>query len=315
MENCLVTKLKSVVNNNNLRYFDAVKIIFRCDLPSAPNYMALPGAGGYLADSNYIGGVGVVIKPLSNCHVINSLTSGLVEVDGQYVCEETSYNIAISPINPRIPAEFLLVGLAKIDKMFNQTARSYRQIDKLYVQTTKYISNLTDVTELSTYSTNDENNSIDYIKDLNINKSVVTSIWWTAVDGARPKKIDLSIFREYPNCKTITPFTNSTIVEGNLSDLQHVTSLTQLPLNSKNVVGNIEDLGRMVNLTALGIYGTPIKGTIESLVSGLVSNGKKTGSLDLNPNNIITFKGNTLAIYYHYTVAWTSASDITVTKV
>ena len=112
MGNCLITKLKESVINDNLDYFDALQIKVDWD--------AFKGTGSYVdfriiesGGGNHFGGVGVKVKVLNN-GVIK--VNDVAIADDEYIVE-SGKKVYIAPMSDNYSAntEFLLIGLSNID--------------------------------------------------------------------------------------------------------------------------------------------------------------------------------------------------------
>lgn len=86
-------------------------------------------------------------------------------------------------------------------------------------------------------------------------------------------------------------------VVGNIQSLENLTGIITLKLARTNVFGDIVSLSKLVNMTSLDLNTTDTHGSVELLCSGLIANGKISGTLKLTavPTSI-TYIGDILEV-------------------
>ena len=85
----------------------------------------------------------------------------------------------------------------------------------------------------------------------------------------------------------------NTATSGSLSSIVNVPTLRSLGLNITNVTGSISDISTLTELTELKVGSTSVNGTIESYAQGLINNGKTSGSVRVQMNESgVTYQGN-----------------------
>ena len=302
MKNCLVTRLKGVVNNPNLDYFDSILVKIDWELNTGPAVVIRN------TSAINIGAVGCTVKIISNGYIAanSSDTNHLSE----YTIPSTSETKQIFPVNSSANTEFIVIGLSKIEHLhFNRTAGIWVknlgslnfceniQPDFSTINTKKYLA------MYYPYPSNEVDMS-NYVKNVN-NKGQIESIMWYKPSSDSSKYgnffVNASAIEGYSSLTTL----NRTfrILGGNASSFESLTAIQTLGIgvngrSSEGVTGNISSFGKLKNLTSLNINDTLITGSVEELVAAFRA-ASSTGAGDERTSGSVTvWFGNSTYITY-----------------
>lgn len=310
MGNCLVTKLESVINDDNLDYFDALQIkvdwdVFKGD-GSYVDFRIRESFGG-----NHFGGVGVKVKVLNN-GVIK--VNDVAIADDEYIVE-SGKKVYIAPIgnNYSVNTEFLLIGLSNIDMLATNNFFGYTIKN---ANTQNYLSlNPTSVGNffvLQPYLDSNRGN-VD-ISDLLAKAKNKESIRYIigSLDSPSNPHIYLTTesFAGFTELEEISYFMY--VSYGDIAYLSELTALKRLILRWPGVNGNISSLGALTALVSFNFNGSSIVGAIEEFVAAqynATNNPRKSASgatrilMYFDASTNITFGGNKITIANKY-LAW-----------
>jgi hypothetical protein len=260
MGNCLVKKLKEVVNNDNLPIMGCV--IVNIDAVANPDY-----ANRYIAVN---GSADFTIKVLGG-NIVDGAGQALYnEVIYHSIDGKRSYRISNDTCRIVIPKYALNLLKLPYEAYIDIASLSYSSINnldaRLNAKTTGNIEmfNGKTMTLLAegTSLYGDVSNIIFNSISLTDNRAVVGNL-------AVSDNINAIIVRR-------------TNVVANLSDWAAKTTLTTLSLDGADkITGDISNLGALKNLSNVSMRNIPITGSIESLAEGLLAAGK-TSKLQIN---------------------------------
>lgn len=270
MENCLVTKFKSSVNDSALEYFDALQ--FRALWNSNFTSIVL----SHSTYGIYVGGVGAKIKVLNNGHI----EQGGVNKGQEITMAADMGNVNIVPESTSTPTEYLVIGLSKITNLYMS---STAPIELRNPEILKYTSNNSIVWDnvMYFYAPWDENSpcNYDFIDELVPVKTGITSMrLYFYGDDYHQILIDCSILKKFTGITNFT-FSNYYLCPiGDISNMNVFTGTTGLNFRDERAYGDIASLGTMTLLTFLNCAGSRITGSLNELVENLYQNGKKSAS-------------------------------------
>lgn len=117
----------------------------------------------------------------------------------------------------------------------------------------------------------------------------------SASTSVSPKvfKMDLSDLDNIDNMTHILAVFFDSAVTGDLSAFEDNTALIELDLSFNAITGDISSLSKATSMTTLTLTRNPnITGTLESLLDGLYSNGKTSGTLSISVvDTSVTYNG------------------------
>lgn len=270
MENCLVKKYKSSVNDSTLEYFDALQ--FRALWNSNFTSVALSSS----AHGIFVGGIGAKIKVLNNGYI----EQGGVNKGKEITMAADMGNVNIVPESTSTPTEYLVIGFSKITNLYMSTTSP---IELRNPELLKYTPNNSIVWDnvMYFYAPWGENSpcSYDFIDSLVPVKTGITSLRLaTYSDEYHLVLVDCSILKKFDS---ITNFSFSNYYfrpVGNISNMNVFTGTTNITFRDERAYGDIASLGTMTLLTTLNCSGSRISGSLNELVENLYQNGKKSAS-------------------------------------
>lgn len=272
MGNCLATKLKESVDNNNLEYFDALQMTF---------YQNAAGEPANLNSGNtfYMGGPGVKVKVLSGGDIYNVITQE--SLGTEFTIPLTSpQTYKIRATTASVPVEFLLIGLSKITKLISNYAGAFRlRNPQKLVYCNKDISLSGNMFTIFAGYTEDYPVDLSYLNNVLTDVSTVQTI---RRGGPAEVGMAKSKTSDWSNWTGLTRIDSSSILmnEGNISALSNLVNLTKIDLNvtGTTVTGDIASFGEMTSLVEMNINRTSIFGALEDFVSAQYSAGRKSTS-------------------------------------
>lgn len=314
MNNCLVTKLKSVVENDNLRYFDTLRMTWYVQNYTGEKRLPIKY---YSEDFISLGGAGIILTPVENCHVVNG-NNEIIEIDGKYTfIGNEGFSVMIKPIDDTKSCKFLMSGLSHITKLLSYEGRQanlYLSCDD--VDSIKYFANNIEIKPhlyfLATAGTTEENPTIiDYIPYLDpnqvlnatyVSKSFNSTVKFSLSDAARfTNLIELGLTKS-----------SGWITDGDVSSISSMKLAHVFLDGQTTVTGDITSFGSMTDLVELRIWNTKITGSVEEFVAAQVAAGRTNGVVKIwNANGKVTFNGSNVS-EGHHNIQWTSASNIIV---
>lgn len=264
MANCLVTKLKSVVNNDNLPKIGCLYFKAKT-LASAGNYSYLLRLETNDEVTISIKEEGYQFRRGDSQTLVRSytLTSNMGITDFEF--ENGDYTVEVT-------------NKYSITKLyFGYAAETFNKLLNVDIDELKFNSGLT---ELSLWNSVDTCGSLSSLERKNLTK------------------LDLSKSKVTGNITSIASMTgltalnfNNTEIEGDISTLSEHTGLKILRV-SDYITGSITSLGKATQLTTLD--ASNIEGTYEELATAMISNGRTSGTL-LIITNKLTYNGEYLA--------------------
>ena len=317
MGNCLVTKLKQVVNNDNLEFLDALQ--FKVDWPKDTRInkvnIIIPNSGSYIWN---FGGPGCTVKILSNGAFYRN-SSTLIPGNEMILPDNPAvYNqrLDLVPVDSSKPTELLIYGLSSIERLwfsygapitckFPETLK-YSGDDNQFLQSEPNGS----VMEL--YCNYDDNSSpvkVDYIADY-VGKSYIKSFRPTGTKTpSNSSPVFLVNATSLANLSNLEKIPQVLYIIGDVANIANLTSLYDVYMQYKETVGDLASLGKWTGLTYLNCMGSNIEGSIDG-VDGLVyaqyNNGRKSASgssrIRLYLNDVY-FEGVQISISGKY-LAW-----------
>ena len=237
MANCLVTKLKEVVNNDKLEILNAFKITvpsgnqtFYIQFEDVIRKRFILKGDGYFSDSTYTQNLGNEIVSYGNIYISANESCTLIVYDNYKLSNISFYN-------------------------------SYADISFL------------DERNIKTLEAESSNNSLSGVLQ---NKESFKNTTLFNIGASSNLEFDFSIFSENTVLTRLVCWSSeSGKGTGNLSDLTN-KPLTQFSSYShKGIIGNIETFGSIITLTNISIVNcNNITGTIESVCEQWIRNGK-----------------------------------------
>lgn len=305
--NCLVTKLKVAVDNNNLKKLGVISVnivdsdtaqtqansvisFYKVDT-SAENVVNVVG-DGWIA-SSFAGLSDPSVRKKTMTLGASIYGTSVYFTKGNYKLEVTNkYNISAIEVGGKNP--YVKFDLSELP---------YVPMNTLVACGTNDLSWFED--------------SMDTFKRIQLKQS-----------STSPNKVltgDIGSLYKQENLETID-LTLCTGVKGSIESISGLTKLHTLDVSHiPNITGNISAVSAMTNLKYLGIIGTAITGSIENLVGGLISNGRTTSAkvIDgtsyegVNANQVLkrlSFGGvmQKIGISDNTLITWESASKIAV---
>ena len=289
MGDCLVTKLKGVVDNPNLPTLGVITL----DLVSETN--------AYLAMSN-----ADTEKPIE----VELLQGSIVSANPDAVMLDSTHfkiNSGASLYTGVMTQENNMLVKARISNYYGLSKLMYlassNDIDKiLYTHITSLqikpklnfdVSKLVNLTNT---------------RDLNI---VASNNYLVGDFSGLKNLVQLTSFR-------LTDVSTDSEFKFNSAWLSNLVNLTDCKVERCSAPGftmRLSDFGRLVNLTILRLQDTNTAGTVEEFVAAQIAAGRTTCSgiaIGINMGRYVTFQGNPITGDIVKTLSWTSASDITI---
>ena len=342
MKNCLVTKLKGSVDNDNLPVFNCINVTYK-KLASQSRYSQwvkfssetkdidvsiISGTGQFL-DGAYPSGTAITRDTLTIPHGIgepsdkslSQSTDVILKITDKYDLNYFGLTIAmtldLSELAYCIGLKTITVfgGLGSYEYITGELG-SLSGLQNLKTLELNKMPNVTgDISALSTLTALE---GIKLASMVGISGDISS---WTS------NKPNLKSFYFHYNgdnlivrtsvLATFTGLTNLycsySKVIGSTSDLVTLTNLTSLECYQQSgMTGDIKYFGKLTKLTKLNCFNrTSLSGTIEGLIAVFRGNGKTSGSLTVEAygNDNITFNGNALpSSGSATTLSWTATT-------
>ena len=281
---CLITKLRGVVANPDLEYFDALQ--FRADL-------SLLGGGAILlfnsaGNTFRFGGPGVKVIILENGEI---RAAGAAPGSGvqEFVIPENwqqSGSALLGALDSSLPVEFLLVGLEKIEHLDldnpNTTKIVLRDPKLLSLCSNLQAFERSGTVEMPIFRPYEENSRCDISIYLQ-NFAEKTRVEQFRIYDRIGSGGIITGSPGYVGYSALARITRDMVVDyGDLVDFSALTELTALGLglagSTRGVEGDITSLGMLTKLTSFNANNTKVSGTLESFAAAQYSNGRKTAS-------------------------------------
>lgn len=262
MENCLVTKLKGVVNNDNLPIFNVVKLHANGTGETTSGYQRelTVKADGIVNVTVSSGGeftVGSTSGTAKTSHQINNTTAILYFKDADYDIYLENRDNIVELYTHR------LFGTKKIISI------NTKQID--YCQKLKVFDfAVTDSTgDLKFFKNCPVIEEIEY-QDSQIGGDLAGISECTAL---KTLKTGLNTFGDISSIAGLTNLenfaaANNPNIHGSITGLSNLTKLVVFNIyNSNNIAGNLSGLANAIHITTINALSTKIEGNIDSLVA------------------------------------------------
>lgn len=287
MENCLVKKLKSVVNNSDLTTLGALKLNVSKKTISNINQQKLN------------------IRAVEDI-IVTAYGSGYFGTDNVSNIESQHYTTL------SIPANTTTVLFFKNEDYTVEIKSKYGLFTFSNAEVSNSIVSI-NIDDLSySYSLHyiaiEGTSSVGNIKELSSLTELLTL-----------NTANTQIKGELQDISTLTTLTslyisNCSNIKGSLSALQNMTSLQTLSFNHTNIIGTTQDLGKLTSLSVCYVNRDTMSGTIEEFVATQINGGRLSVSSPVfigNLTKFATFGGQ----YYNDAnclVTWESNNKIVV---
>lgn len=294
MGNCLVTKLKGVVDNDNLKKFG--HLVLSCQSESNKYFeIALKPNAEPIDITMLEGSIDTVQGGIK-------IDSTHATIDGNHgfpgiVLTEASQDIKIDFGN-----YYSLAGLGKIissDNVENLKYTNVKDIDIVPEAEDKFdVSVLKGLVSTVTLSLNTVNTGDKLIGNLSF----------------------LASFSALTSLKLVAVPVGYTDLEFSPSYISNLVNLTTVQFDENKLYSLADDTianfyGNLINLQTLRLQGTLSKGTVEDFVAAQIAAGRATCSgiaIGANMGRDVTFQGVAITGDNVKTLSWTSANDITI---
>ena len=283
MRNCLVTKLKEVVNNDNLKKIGVLYL--KAQYNSAITEQT--------TDENRVRMQGLEIQ-LHVDTVNNVASEATVTVNGSGY-----FSKSLSDIKAGTGVQSMVISGSE-------------SVVTLYFANGDYdieITNKYDIERIATKATGSQSSVISVpLEDL----SYLTKLKYLRVYGSRSYSNSIECLSNLSGITYL--YLNKLVLSGNVSAIANNQDMTTLNLYGTNVSGDISSLGKLVDLTSMSFGDTNVSGAIEDFVAQQSENGRTTLSTPMNADQILTYA--TLGGKHYADVkcnlGWESASKIFV---
>lgn len=307
--NCLVTKLKASVNNNNLDYINALTFTIKW-LESAPNHSLLLSSSINI----YFGGIGCKFKIISNGTI-----NGNTEYEMSYIT-----NASIIAVDASKPTVFLVENIDKFVSAYIYESILGQGVVLNNPQRMDYYnaygnSNNANDSHITMFVNSD---GTEWNKQslLNIvDKSIISYIWFSWLSVFPNLVLTTNEIAQFENLVELSNRTLRCKITGNISNLSNLKKVTIIgPSSIQNEqLGDISSLGNMKLLTTINLNGIGLVGSIENLVNALyadsasgANDGKKSASgasrirIYFGDISTITFNGTEQTHGTNKYIAW-----------
>lgn len=275
MNNCLVTKLKGVVNNDSILKLGEVKISF-----------ADKGSGSFSV--YYDEDADLEIEGASFKNEENTVLGNTMKAiaGAQTKVFPTSRPCMISLFNKYAITKINSSGNG-FDVDLAQLLQCKRMTSVLLNETQVHgnINGLSLMSNLSEIGFNTTGVSGDLSSLPHTTQLTYLNLGNTKVSG------DISAIAGNKGLTSL--IVSNTKISGDVSVLSDLTKLTTFSAYSNKLSGNIKALGRLTKLSEINFGGTLVTGDVKELGSALHSNGKVSGTFQLVLNDRITYNSAT----------------------
>lgn len=305
MGNCLVTRLKGVVQNDNLPIFGKITINVvplseiadgaqQGILIEGTDFTVEVSGGGYFSD-NYAD-----LETPSSCLTSQTYQNGVLlyfaNVASTIHITDTILGISVQSINVWNDSIFA-VDLKTV--AHNQSLNSLIPWQNSDVSVLKNLPNL-----LLGY----------FVKcsgDFGFVKNSPNLTELRAYDAPS----GLMLLSDVPD--TVTTLAAPNIGKGDLSSLASHAGMTSIELENADVSGNITDIGGLTSLDTFNLFGTSVTGSIEGFVAAQINAGRTSFSGEFRCYSallFLTFGGNTYSdeAYQFHFLTWDGTNKIII---
>lgn len=295
MGSCLVTKLKDVVNNDNLKKFG--HIVLNCKSEGNKYFL-------------------ISLKPNAEPIAITMLEGSIDRVQGGTIIDPTH---AIIDGNHGFPGIFTTEASQNI-KIDFEDYYSLAGLGKIVSDDNVKDLKYTDVKTIMIYPEAESKFNVSVLKDLvNVNILELTLLY----EQGNRLIGDLSFLTNFSALTSLTLFGVSvdyTDLIFSPSYISNLVNLTEVKLDANKLYSFASDTianfyGNLINLQKLRLQGTLSKGTVEDFVAAQIAAGRATCSgiaIGANMGRDVTFQGSAITGDNAKILSWTSVNDITI---
>ena len=283
-DSCLITKLRGVVANPDLEYFDALQFRADMSLLEGNNILLFNSANNTLR----FGGPGVKVIILENGEI---RAAGAAPGSGvqEFVIPENwqqSGSALLGALDGSLPVEFLLVGLEKIEHL----DLSYPSTTKIELRDPRLLSLCSNLQAFDRSGTVEMPIFRPYAENAGCDISIYLQNFAEKTRVEQFRIYDrigsggiITGSQGYVGYSAATRITRDMAIDyGDLADFSALTELTSLGIgktgSTRGVEGDITSLGMLTKLTVINANNTKVSGTLESFAAAQYSNGRKTAS-------------------------------------
>lgn len=305
MGNCLVTRLKGVVQNDNLPIFGkiTINVVPLSEIADGAqqgiyiegiNFTVEVSGGGYFSD-NYAD-----LENPSSCLTSQTYQNGVLlyfaNVASTIHITDTITGISVQSINVWNDSIFA-VDLKTI--AYNQSLNTLQVWQNSGVSVLKNLPNL-----IYAYFVKCKGD-FGFVR----NSPLLETL--KAYDGPS----GLMLLSDVPD--TVTTFAAQNIGKGDLSSLTSKTGLLSIELENTDVTGSITDIGGLTSLDTFNLFRTSVTGSIEDFVAAQVNAGRTSFSGEFrcySALSFLTFGGNTYPdeAYQNHFFTWDGTNKIII---
>ena len=286
MANCLVTKLKSNVINDNLVGLGVIRLK-AIELPGTPDdWQQLSITFGVVGECTIHAYGGTFFRRSAGSSTATD-TLTLINEEAEIQFNNGTYNVDITN----------KYGLTKIGPAVN----FYKHLLSFNLADLKYSVNMTDIRCQQALLSGDisDISLMSNLAHFNAQNNNTLSGNLSSISGLANivyfDVVDSNITGDIANIASNTLITTlniaNTSIYGDVASIAGCTALTQLFAERSNISGNISALGNMTGLTLCNLSNTQCSGTLESMLDGMLSAGRNSGTITFASNNIITYQG------------------------
>ena len=305
----LVKQYKVLVNNNNLDYFNGIRIKVTWNNAASNHKIVLVSDG-----SINVGGNGVKFVVLSN---------GTINGETEYIIPSPAVGtIELLATDATKPTEFVMFGMESIKSLYIYSSVLGQGVYMHNPDRMKSLPNLSlynyELPVMLPYTEDDACDISDFIASYPL-KSTVQNFRYSTVDKT-PNSLPLvstDAIKEYTSITQIgEKFFIPGVTYGDIINLRNLINLTSVYINNTEVYGDIASLAKCVSLTSVYTNNTKVSGSIESFVRGQYQNGRTSASnVEFGANVLITYNNGTNVLDSRKYVSWsgTDIDHITIT--
>ena len=284
MGNCLVTKLKASVNNDNLPIFGKITI----------NVVPLSEISNSEQQSIYIGGTDFTVEVSGGGYFSENYAD--LETPSSCLTSQTYQNgvllyfanvastIRITDTINGISVHSVYVWNDSIFAVDLKTIAYSQSLNTLQVWQNSDVSVLKNLPNLTYAYFVKCNGDFGFVRNSPLLETLKA---YNAPSG-------LMLLSDVSD--TVTALAASNIGKGDLSSLTSKTGLLSIQLENTDVTGSITDIGGLTSLTSFNLFGTSVTGSIEDFVAAQVNAGRTSFSGEFrcySALSFLTFGGNT----------------------
>lgn len=287
MGNCLVTKLKASVNNDNLPIFGKITI----------NVVPLSEISDSGQQSIYIEGINFTVEVSGGGY----FSENYADLENPQSCLTTWAPPADEPCGVILYFANVASTIHVTDTITNISVQSinvwndsifavdlktiaYSQLGSLALWQNSDVSVLKNLPNLNYAYFVKCNGDFGFVRNSPLLETLKA---YNATSG-------LMLLSDVPD--TVTTLAAQNIGKGDLSSLTSKTGLLSIELENTDVTGSITDIGGLTSLTSFNLFRTSVTGSIEDFVAAQVNAGRTSFSGEFrcySALSFLTFGGNT----------------------